>query len=141
MSSTELNPQIIAKIVARLKEELLDVKEIGPQIVEQFKSFHLRTAVALLFELVEGCVRAVEEVASEISGVAGADKAEAVVQFLNSVIEIPLCPEWLEEKFIRAAINRIVGKLNFLHNKRGWFMGGIEHAKKIFSFAQLAVEE
>lgn len=86
------------------------------------KPIGFQTAVVqnagMFMELLQVGATAVEKIAYDAKGVAtGTDKKEALVDWINSVVDIPWVPEGFEDNIIEFVIDKLIAWLNTLFGK------------------------
>lgn len=76
---------------------------------------------AFLLPLVEAASHVIEKITYDAKGVAtGTDKKKALIDWINSLIDIPVIPNWLEDNAIAWLLDLVIGKLNLLFGHK-WF--------------------
>lgn len=101
-------PEIVEAILEDLSELVEKAKAIDKWNIE---------SIQVIWELIVEVIAAVEKYSVELGKISKEDKREIAVDTLNSLIDIPYMPEWLEGRVFGFAIdgaiqllNRFVGK-------------------------------
>lgn len=72
----------------------------------------------MFMELIHAGARAVEKICYDAKGVAlGNEKKKALVDWINSVVDIPWVPEGLEDNIIEFVVDRVIAWWNTLVGK------------------------
>ena len=59
--------------------------------------------------------------AQEDSNASGAEKLETAAKWLNSKVDIPLLPEWVEEQIFKVALTTVVELAKSIWGDKQWF--------------------
>jgi len=89
------------------------ILEKGQHIFQDFKDKKLN-----IIQLIQEVVKLVESIASEFGGTTGKEKKEIAIQAIQSVIDIPFVPEWVEDRVIVLLVDFIVDLFNRKFGKR-----------------------
>lgn len=72
----------------------------------------------MFMELLTAGAIVIEKVAYDAKGVAlGTEKKRALVDWINSVVDIPWVPEWLEDNIIEFLVDKLIDWFNLLWGK------------------------
>lgn len=116
MSKEEIK-RLALELIASLGE---DVSKIKLGRIGKFDPMAIHEAYALISE----SVKKVEAFADNYGGMAGEDKRKVVAEVLNELIDIPWCPEFVEQALFEWSIDLVV----YLYNK----IGGQEWLNQLF---------
>jgi hypothetical protein len=107
-----LSNEEIKRLALELIESLGDdVSKIKLGRIGKFDPLAIHEAYALISE----SVKRVEIFADTYDGMAGEDKRKVVAEVLNDLIDIPWCPEFVEQALFEWSIDLVV----YLYNKIG----------------------
>jgi len=95
-----------------VEEVLTDLADILAQ-VKEIKSFN----IPLFLKVVYLVVQKVEYRVAHLDGWTGADKRLLATTVLNQLVNVPILPEWIEEKIIGLIVDVVVGTYNEVMGK------------------------
>jgi hypothetical protein len=97
------------KILKKVWEEVQDVYEE----IKALEGFH----VSHLWKFIVIVVQNVEDLSENLTG---KEKKELATIIANKLIDIPIVPEWMEERVISLLIDMIVESFNAIFGKKSW---------------------
>lgn len=123
---------------------LEEIKTLFSASVEQLKKVkltHPLVGAVIIFHVAKAVVLKVEEMAAQLGGMTGAEKKKLACDTINSLIDIPFIPEWMEGTIISWAIDAAVSYFNVTSATHAWLPETIAGAEKAAKFVAQIVKE
>jgi len=63
-------------------------------------------------DILQATILEVEKTSKEVGGLSSAEKKQLAVDIINSLVNIPILPEWIEAKVIEYVIDIVIALMN-----------------------------